>query len=371
MDSIDYIKNLNVHLSHLFVFSRKINEIDFAASLSGEFRGAQDAGWTTTITAEEVFHEIKAILNRREIASRAELRVLLLLYCQLAEAGGVYEALKNLMGVVRLKPYLLWPFKDLVRVKQEPKRVIGPNANTTFRDLASMAKEIGLCGLSSTLEVAFRDDIRNAISHADYVIWGNELRLRKRNGGNADKLSFEVINDAINRGIGFFELLRHYVDVSIKSFHPPKEIVGRFSASFPMPWTISFEPESQSFSISGSSPAPVLTPDFQRQEHINARLGGKVLALYTVETGELWRLVDAHISEAGFEPHNVFMPEDQFAQLIDDVETLGLWDGPHTHTTARSILLASPWGFRWLGEPAHFDDFLRPPIMRVEAQVQK
>jgi hypothetical protein len=106
-----------------------------------------------------------------------------MLYCQLAEAGGVYETLKNIMGVVTLKPYLLWPFQDLVRVKKESRRVIGPNANATFRDLAMTSKELGLSRLSLLLEQTFRDDIRNGIYHADYVIWDDGLRLRNRNGG--------------------------------------------------------------------------------------------------------------------------------------------------------------------------------------------
>ena len=42
-----------------------------------------------------------------------------MLYCQLAEAGGFYEFVKNVLGAITLKPYLLWPFKDLVRVRAD------------------------------------------------------------------------------------------------------------------------------------------------------------------------------------------------------------------------------------------------------------
>ena len=123
-----------------------------------------------------------------------------MLYCQLAEAGGAYEALKNIMGVFALKPYLLWPFKDLVRVKKSPDRVIGPNANATFRDLANTAREIGFVRLSELLELAFRDDVRNGVSHADYVIWNDGLRLPMRNGGYGARLSFRELDEAITNG---------------------------------------------------------------------------------------------------------------------------------------------------------------------------
>ena len=65
MNAIEYLKETNAHLSHLYAFARQINELDFAASLSGEFRGAQDAGWATTITANEVYEEIKVHFEKK------------------------------------------------------------------------------------------------------------------------------------------------------------------------------------------------------------------------------------------------------------------------------------------------------------------
>lgn len=249
MNAQGYLEALNIHLSQLFAFARQMNELDFAASLSGEFRGAQDAGWTTTITANEVFGEILPLLELTRPLSKAEFRVVLMLYCQLAEAGGVYETLKNMMGVITLKPYLLWPFKDLVKVRPTSRRVIGPNANVTFRDLATAARDIGLARLSELFELAFRDDIRNGISHADYIIWIDGLRLRKRNGGYADRITFEEVANTVLRGLHFFEVLRQHSDISVRSFHPPKTIVGRFSANPPMPWTVSFDPDKGTFGI--------------------------------------------------------------------------------------------------------------------------
>jgi hypothetical protein len=97
-----YLRELSKQISYLWAFARQINELDFAASLSGEFRGAQDGGWATTITAQEVFEEISTYSARDRPLSKAEFRVLLFLYCQLAEAGGVYETLKNMMGIITL-----------------------------------------------------------------------------------------------------------------------------------------------------------------------------------------------------------------------------------------------------------------------------
>jgi hypothetical protein len=66
-----FASQLNEHLSHLYAFARQINELDFAASLGGEFRGMQDAGWATTITAREVFSELSAFSDQKEPYSKA------------------------------------------------------------------------------------------------------------------------------------------------------------------------------------------------------------------------------------------------------------------------------------------------------------
>lgn len=367
MDTKEFLTELNAHLSHLYAFARQMNELDFAASLSGEFRGMQDAGWSTKITAYEVFEEINEYARKDGSRSKAELRIILMLYCQLAEAGGVYETLKNIMGVVTLKPYLLWPFKDLVRVRRdEPRRVIGPNANATFRDLATSAKEIGLARLSTLLEQTFRDDIRNGIYHADYVIWDDGLRLRNRNGGNAAKVSYVELNGALTRAIGFFQILQEHSDISVRSFNPPKTIAGRFSANFPMPWTVSYDPHTGGFGISGSSPGPVVTPEYQRQVEINGRLGGKVLAVYSKAETDFQKRIDSYISNAGFEPNNVAMNDQQLGQLLVDVDKLNLWDERHPHVEMGETLLASPWGFRWLYSLRDFGAILQKPLVDFE-----
>jgi len=298
--------------------------------------------------------------------SKAEVRTALMLYCQLAEAGGIYETLKNMMGVVSLKPYVLWPFQPLVRVRNEPKRVIGPNANATFRDLATMARSIGLLRLSELLTLAFRDDIRNGISHADYVIWDDGLRLRKRNGGRADRLSFKDVSDAICRGLVFFQILKELNNASVRSFDPPKEIVGRFSVNPPMPWTVSYNPKSGAFGIRGSSPGSVTTPQYERQVEINNRLGGKVLALYSRMNCPQVEDTETHALSQGFEPHVVEMNDDQMEALAADIERLGLWDHRHSHDSRSRVLLASPWGFRWLHSASEFDALLGQPLLEFE-----
>lgn len=343
----------------LFKFVRRMSELDFAGSLSGEFRGAQDSGWSTTITAEQVFEELSERLATGRVESLADMRIILLLYSQLSEAGGVYEILKNMMGIVESAPYNLWPFQDLVRVRQNPKRVIGPNANATFRDLAAHAHRIGMVGLSLALENVFRDDVRNGVCHADYVLWNDGLRLRKRNGGYATRLDCEEVSDLVGIGVAFFQTLQELRRSAIQSFHPPRVIIGRFSANPPMPTTVGYDPKTGAFSIGCSSPGPMTSPEYLAQEAINKYLGGRVLAVFRENcAGDPY---DIGFADHGFDPAEVDLSQGRFAELVEDIEAQKLWDVRAHVAKSEGLLTLSPWGFRYLQDTDDFVSLIGEP----------
>lgn len=348
----------------LFKFVRQMSELDFAGSLSGEFRGAQDAGWSTTLTAEQVYEELSGRLAAGPVESIADMRVILLLYSQLSEAGGVYESLKNMMGIVEGAPYNLWPFQDLVRVKQNPKRVIGPNANATFRDLATHARKIGMIGLSSALENVFRDDVRNGMYHSDYILWNDGLRLRRRNGGYATCIEYSEVFNLVGIGLAFFESLKMLRTSSVQSFDPPREIIGRFSANPPMPHTVGFDSETGSFSIRCSSPGPVTSPEYLAQEAINKYLGGRVMVVFRMSGGPVPPNID--FLDRGFEPSEIDLPQDQFAEVLTDIEARGLWDERKAEVNREGLLTLSPWGFRYLVDASDLEDLVGEPEFSME-----
>lgn len=359
----------------LFKFARKMNELDFAASLMQESRGSQDAGWSITITADQVFNELKASITKSSDYKLHEIsvilfRVILLLYCQLSEAGGVYESLKNMMGVVQDESFLLWPFKDLVRVKEKPKRVIGPNANATFRGLAQHATAIGVPHLSDILAQVFRDDVRNAMFHSDYILWEDGLRLRKRNGGNADRIDYESLFQIISVGISFYQTINELTLQSMNSFDPPRKIVGKFSANPPMPMTVGYEPTNGAFSISGSSPGHSTSLECIRQEIINELLGGHILAVFRdVENSETYEF---GFLEYGFAPVEVDLSKSQYHEIVTKIEHEKLYDSRLETINAERLLTLSHWGFCkvtciadieiLVGEPEIFIVFRKPEM---------
>jgi hypothetical protein len=56
------------------------------------------------------------------------------------------------------------------------------------------------------------------------------------------------------------------------------------------------------------------------------------------------------------------MDTHQLAGLADDIEKLGLWDGRQAGARQGHVLLASPWGFRWLNAPSDFSAVLEKPL---------
>jgi hypothetical protein len=343
-----YIAELNEQLTYLFEFGRAINELDFAGALFNEFRGMQDGGWSTTITAYEVFSELQALGARDAALSLPDYRQVLCLYAQLSEAGGVFEGLQNLFGVVQLKPWNTSPFRDMVRIHSQTRQVISPNANAMFRRLAQTATSIGMPRLGKLLSMAFNDDVRNGMFHADYIIQSDGLRLRRRNGGQPYRISHPEVGDLINVGLAFFDLFTQMQRKAIESFRPARRIIGRFSANPPMAWTVEYGVDG-SFGISGNSPGPETDAAFDRQQKINSLLNGRVFAAYANSDEALDSMHEGLASE-GFDPIDVALDDFALSNLERQIDEEGLWAGSISQNSTERKLLATPFGFvRWTG----------------------
>jgi hypothetical protein len=363
MDEFEaYARQVNRQLGYLALFASQANLLDLLWSTTPEFRGMQDAGWNTAQTANEVYDELTSLQATKDVG-RPEIRQMLALYSQLSEAGGFYETLSNAIGILEATPWSGWPFRELVKVKQGPKRIIGPNANAVFRKLATQAENVGMLALANVLETAFRDDLRNAISHADYIIDQQGVRLRKRNGGSPEVLSWSGVDLAVNKGRALFDLVRQHWSGLVRQFDPPQEVVGRFSNNPPFKYTVGFEPRSKSFSISTSSPGPVTTPQFERQEAINAALTGSVFVVFGhPEDAELLR-IDAEMRALGFAPKTISAQAGVIAEIVAGAEQLWHEDQPNR---PGGILLASPFGYFQIAPGQPFPDWALPQLEELE-----
>lgn len=235
----------------LFSIAKEKEEMQFAMALNPEFRGMQDAGWST---AEEAYRALDQYLEllQKLPSSPIKVRLALSLYSHLSEASGFYEVPKNMMRIASGEDYNLWPFQHLVVRHVESGAVIAPNANKVMKDLLGHAQDLGLDTLKLVMLETFDSDLRNGYAHADYIIWNDGIRLRKRNGGHPSVVSLDDFTLKLNKAITFFQTLKDAMMESIRSYATPKRIEGRMNKSAPaMPAVISYDVATGAFSIEG------------------------------------------------------------------------------------------------------------------------
>lgn len=247
-----YDKCRNV-FKKLFETTKEKNEINFAMALNPEFRGCQDAGWNTAEEANIAFDQYLEFINSGEMTP-IKARVTLGFYSLISEASGFYEIPKNMLRVYEGKDYVLWPFQDIVQKDKDTGKPIAPNANKIMKNLAEHAYRLGFTDLSEVFRDAFDSDLRNGYAHADYILWNDGIRLRKRNGGTPRIVSWDEFNGLLEKGINFYSILRETIVEAVHSYNPPKIFRGRARINEPeLNWKIFFDPETKGFSISCSA----------------------------------------------------------------------------------------------------------------------
>ena len=242
-------------LRSLFDAARKKHELHFAKALMPEMRGEQEVGWNSAQETQRAFDEFLAFLKTLD-PSRMKSRIILGLYCHLAEASGFYEIPKNMLRISEGKPHVSWPFRDLVRKHKQTGNLIAPNANKVLRDLAGHAKSLGFDGLAEVFRDAFDADIRNGYSHADYIVWDDGLRLPKRNGGYPKLVPWDEFILLFEWGVNFFRILQELVWEHVKSYDPPRTVTASLHDEPEGDCTIYYDSKSGTFGVTSGKYAP-------------------------------------------------------------------------------------------------------------------
>ena len=236
----------------LFDAARQKNELHFAMALMPEMRGMQDAGWNTAQEAHRAFEEYSEFIDTAK--SPIRFRVALSFYCHVAEASGYYEIPKNMLRIAGGEGHVMWPFMHLVEAHRLTGDRIAPNANKVIKDLAGHAETLGLHELAEVFRDAFDSDVRNGYAHADYILWNDGLRLRKRNGGHPRRISWESFGAIFDRGINLFHILRQLVSEYINSYAEPRTIRARLNDEPEGEWTIYLDSNGAFGITSGKHP---------------------------------------------------------------------------------------------------------------------
>ena len=98
-------------LRDLFDRAKAAHELHFAMALMPEFRGEQDAGWSTADESVRAYDEF-AELVRSLPKTPARVRVVLAFYMHVAEGAGFYELPKKLLLTIEGRGNNMWPFQN-------------------------------------------------------------------------------------------------------------------------------------------------------------------------------------------------------------------------------------------------------------------
>jgi hypothetical protein len=159
--------------------------------------------------AHEALDDYQALLRHYEDESttRPYLRVGLLMYCQLVEMTAPHELLANLLSICKGEPYRIRAFKNLEPPKGKQKsRWVPASATKKFRNLKDRATEISDDVFGCLIESFFNADIRNAFSHADYVLTGGDLRWTE-GGLGGGSLAYDGLTNLIANAFSFYSSL--------------------------------------------------------------------------------------------------------------------------------------------------------------------
>lgn len=202
----NFKKEVSESLENLFNEAKEKDEFAYIFSLLGINSGMQDAGWQPIAETFNLLRDIVSIVNTPlELHTRT--RLLLMLYCQITEASYPYHVIYNMMLAIELEsPPKVFNFLDLHRNGNPP------SVKSKVKRISDKAKELGHPSIRKIIKNIFNNEIRNAISHADYILHEDSLRLNHKMISSQPVIKIDDLFFIINRSIVFFESLFQIID---------------------------------------------------------------------------------------------------------------------------------------------------------------
>lgn len=158
--------------------------------------GAEDKGWDTLVESFETLRDFTLLAHsdlpaeQFHHADKTRLRLHLVSYAHLVECDAPYDIIANLCRVKAGKPSSILPFWDEAeyqRRQQQAARNPGgrlpdprpPSPSTKIRVIKELAGRAHVPAVGAAFDDFYFPAIRNAIDHSDYIIHGEEFRMRR------------------------------------------------------------------------------------------------------------------------------------------------------------------------------------------------
>lgn len=170
--------------------------------------GLEDEGWDTLEESFETLRDI-SLLAQIELPSeqfsdieKTRLRLHLVSYAHVVECDAPYDILANLCRVRAGQNASILPFWDESeyqrrqrKAEKNPGKLLDeprpPSPSTKIRLIKELAQRGGVLQIGEVFDDFYFPVIRNSINHSDYIIHGNEFRMRKGRLLTDDATPFE------------------------------------------------------------------------------------------------------------------------------------------------------------------------------------
>jgi hypothetical protein len=239
-DNPAYFEKLAASFRRLFDIAREKNELQFAFALMPENRNIPGEDWSHTT---ETFRSIEEFLQFTQGGEMTpfKVRTSLSYYAHLGSAEAFYEVPMNLLRIAQGGVYDLWPLGWAVT----PER----NETSVIAAMREAAGQLGLSELEETIASLFDFDLVQAYLHGDYVLWNDGVHLGRRHLGDPQLVDWQTFNAALNRALGFFQILRQTIGETLGSYREPTSIEGIGPDGSERVWQIQYDVENELFTI--------------------------------------------------------------------------------------------------------------------------
>lgn len=245
-----FLDKARAALDNLFELARAKDELNFALSLSGEFKAYT---YTSAMESQRAFRDFDEFMALDQFRGRPiRLRVAFSYYLYTAESVGLWCIPMAIMGVLAGGYYNIEPFNRWVRKDKATGQNVGPNANKVMSALERAATDLGLTNLAEVFHDAFDNDLRNSIAHSDYAVSPSEGVYVRGRHDHSRLIRFPELESIVQRGIGFLYELRNAVKDMQRIYETPKAVFGTMNDRDPPCWHALYsDPVEHTFSVVG------------------------------------------------------------------------------------------------------------------------
>lgn len=202
-------------LDALFLKAQEEREFDFVHSLI-PVRGMVDPGWDAWSTSREALLAMTPLINDTpDQTTRRHLK--LWAWGHTVEAAEPYELLRNLTEAASGGRFHIEWFPDVATAngRRRPQPPLDK-----INQIESAATKIGLANVVSPLREIWDTDLRNAVFHADYALFGGEVRLPRA----GRTLDHETVEQIVARAAAYVDAVIVLHDHYISEYSEPELI---------------------------------------------------------------------------------------------------------------------------------------------------